>query len=164
MKLLLIHPLQLQQYNLCYYYTQSAIAANTTAPIQTSCSRTERSCFVLCPVSSTLALCGELLCRVPVLVAAEDVVGDVDVASGHMMDALGDGHIAGGTGGTGARKARARTAAHRTDWGGTQRQGRRGACAPGKAERQYRGQGLEVKVQGTTTEIILYCTTNGHQG
>lgn len=100
---------------------------------------------VLCPVSSTLALCGELLCRVPVLVAAEDVVGDVDVASGHMMDALGDGHVAGGTGGTGAHKARARTAAHRTNWGGTQRQGRRGACAPGKAERQYRSQGLEVR-------------------
>lgn len=93
------------------------------------------------------------------LVAPENVVGDVDVAGGHLVDALGDGHIAGGPG---ARMAR--TAAAPTDWGETQRQGRRGACAPGKAERQYRGQGLEVKVQGTTTEIILYCTTNGHQG
>lgn len=98
----------------------------------------QRDC-VQSPVSSTLALCGQLFCCVPVLVAPENVVGNVDVAGGHLVNALGDGHVAGGPG---ARSAH--TAAAPTDWGETQRQGRWGACVPGKTETQYRGQGLEV--------------------
>lgn len=38
----------------------------------------------------------ELFGRVPVFIAAQDVVGDVDVAGGHVVDALWDGHAARG--------------------------------------------------------------------
>lgn len=42
-----------------------------------------------------MALGGELVSRVPVLIAAQDVVGDVDVAGGHVVNALWDGYAAG---------------------------------------------------------------------
>lgn len=39
----------------------------------------------------TFVLLGQLVSHVPVLVAAQDIVGDVDVAGSHVVDALGDG-------------------------------------------------------------------------
>ena len=78
-----------------------------------------------------MALDCQSLGGVPVFVAAEDVVGDVDVAGRHVVDPLGDGHAAGGGGARLARRAAAAATADGTDRRRTQREGRRSAGTPG---------------------------------
>lgn len=75
----------------------------------------------------TFVLLGQLVSHVPVLVAAQDVVGDVDVAGSHVVDALGNGD--------GPRRGRAgaaRAAPSRADRGRAQGHGRGGFCAPAR--------------------------------
>lgn len=75
----------------------------------------------------TFILLRQLVSHVPVLVAPQDVVGDVDVAGSHVVDALrdGDGPCRGGAGG-------ARAASSRADGGRAQGHGRRRFCAPAR--------------------------------
>lgn len=61
------------------------------------------------------------------LVAAQDVVGDVDVAGSHVVDALGDGD-----GPCRGRAGSARAASSRADGGWAQGHGRGGFCAPAR--------------------------------
>ena len=79
-------------------------------------------------VGLTLAGRGQPLGGLPVLVAAQDVVGDVDVAGRHVVDALGDGHTARGGGAT-AGPAPIAPAAR---GGGAEGEGGRGAVHPGE--------------------------------
>lgn len=73
----------------------------------------------------TFVLLSQLVSHVPVLVAPQDVVGDVDVAGSHVVDALrdGDGPRRGGAGG-------ARAASSRVDGRRAQGHGRWCFCAP----------------------------------
>lgn len=78
----------------------------------------------------TLALVGQFVGRVPVLVAAQDVVGDVDMAGSHVVDALRDGDAARGRGrGRGGNHGSGVTV-DRADRRGTQRHGRWCSCSP----------------------------------
>lgn len=78
---------------------------------------------------------GELVGRVPVLIAAQDVVGDVDVAGGHVVDALRDGHGARRRGRRrGGRNHGSGVAVDRADGGGTQGHGRWCSCSPDRCE------------------------------
>lgn len=61
------------------------------------------------------------------LVAAQDVVGDVDVAGSHVVDALRDGD-----GPCRGRAGSARAASSRADGGRAQGHGRGGFCAPAR--------------------------------
>lgn len=46
--------------------------------------------FVSC--SPTLAISGQSVSRLPVFIAPQDVVGDVNVTGSHVVDPLGNSH------------------------------------------------------------------------
>lgn len=76
----------------------------------------------------TLAIGGQPVGRLPVFVAPQDVVGDVDVAGGHVVDALGDGHASRRARGPSGSAPRPSTAGR----GGAEREWGRGPVDPAK--------------------------------
>lgn len=86
--------------------------------------------FVSC--CPTLAISGQSVSSLPVFIAPQDIVGDVNVTGGHVVNALGDSHTSWRAGGTSRSSCCSSTSSSAAGWGGAEWEGRWSPIDPGE--------------------------------